>query len=742
MKKSNYRVIGQRPLRVDSIEKVLGKARFGADYSLPGMIHGMTLRSDQTHANILEIDTQAAQDLPGVFAVVTAEDFSPLNPGGIGDIARDNLAIEKVLYRGHAVAAVAAQTRAIAERACALISVKYEVLPMVMTLDDALKPGASVLHRHLGADNGAGRYNGYSANVYEQAFEERGDVDIAFAAAEVIVEREFTTPTVHQGYIEPPTCLADYCDGGQSTLWSTTQGHFPLRDSVAKMVGCGQSDIKVIPTEVGGAFGGKTAVYQEAIAYMLSKKSGRPVKMCMTRAETLQCAGPGAGTKTHVRIGAMRDGTITAMQAKLIYESGAFPAAPTAGGIRSIFSGYDVPNIKIEGLSVVLNKAKVRAYRGPGAPQAAFAAESVLNDLSEKLGIDPIELRLKNAVKKGSTTLVGTFRDIGFEECLNAARDSQHYKSPLGPSQGRAIAAGFWRNGAGTSSASVHMNADGTASIASGSADLSGTRTSLAMIAAEQLQIPLEHISSTVADTESIGFTGMSGGSRTINATGQAVAEACIDAIEQMKMQAASGWNVTPDQIEWRDGSAHNKMTHEFLSAKQICKAANASTGPIVGGSTLNAVPGVGPSFAVHICDVEVDADTGAVTLLRYTAIQDVGTAIHLDAVEGQMQGGAVQGIGWALNEEYIFDAEGQLENPGFLDYRIPLASDLPWIETIMVEVPNDMHPFGVRGVGESPIIPPLAAVACAVGHAIGVKISDLPCSPPRVLAALKKKAG
>ena len=734
-----YKIVGSRPVRPDASDKVTGKANYGADFSLPGMLCGKVLRSEHTHAKILGIDVSGALAIEGVKAAVVANDFSFLQPGGMGDLVRDNFAHEKVLYHGHAVAAVAATTPVIADQALAAINVEYEVLTPVMTLDDAMREDAVILHDHI-FTQGVEPPPRKPSNIYMRDEQRSGNISKGFEEADEIIEREFSTPMVHQGYIEPPACLATYSENGQSTLWSTTQGHFPLRESVARMMQMNEASLKVIPTEVGGAFGGKTAVYHEAIAMMLSKKAGRPVKMQMSREDIFRSAGPGSGSICRVKIGARKDGTITAMSARLVYDSGAFPGAPLAGGMRSVFSAYDVANVFVEGYAVFTNKPKVRAYRGPGAPQANLATESVLNELSDRIGMDPIEFRLKNAVREGSTTAAGTFRKIGLEECLEAAKNSAHYQSALKPNQGRGLAVGFWKNGAGVSSAAIHMNSDGTASLATGSVDLSGTRIALAMIAAEELQIPVADISSVVVDTESITFTGNSAGSRTINATGHAVVGATRHAIEQMKQRAASGWNVTPDQITWQDGKAVNNNNGDELTIKEICRTAPSTGGPITGKDSLEAVLGLGPSFSLHICDAEVDPDTGKVSITRYTTVQDAGTAIHRDAVEGQMQGGAVQGIGWALNEEFIYNRNGVLENPGFLDYRIPLASDLPMIETIVVEVPNELHPYGVRGVGEAPIIPPLAAVASAVSNAIGVRVTELPCSPPRILAAIEKK--
>ncbi len=721
--KHDFKTIGTRPLRQDARDKVTGQARFGDDVTLPNTLYGAVLRSPHAHAEIVSIDTSKAQAVAGVKAIVTAQDFPRLRPGGPGDIANDNLAVDRVLYHGHGIAAVAAVSLSVAEAALKLISVRYKVLPHVLTIDDAIKPGAPCLHERLALD-------GQPANVYERIEEQFGDVDRGFAQADIIMEREYATPTVHQGYIEPTACLASFQADGLSSVWSTTQGHFPLRDSIALMCGMQTSELKVIPTEIGGGFGGKTAPYLEAIALMLSKLSGRPVKMRMSREEVFRCAGPGAASRSRIKIGVRRNGRITAMQAQLFYESGAFPGAPLGGGVRSIFSAYDVENASIEGFSVLVNKPRIRAYRGPGASQACFAVESLLNEICTVLAMDQIEFRLINAIRDGGRNIGGSFRELGLVACLEAAQSSPHYKSKLGPGQGRAVAAGFWRNGGGLSSASIHLHRNGFASVLTGSADLSGTRMSLEMIAAETLQLPIEHVHAEVADTESVGFTGVSGGSRTINATGQAVTRAALNIIDQLKERAASGWNVTPDQVTWREGEVRNNTRDESLSLKDITRLAPGTGGPISASASASPPAGEGPCFAVHICDVEVDKETGRSSVTRYTTIQDAGMAVHPAYVEGQYQGGAVQGIGWALNEEFVYDDQGVLQNPGFLDYRMPVTSDLPMIETIIVEVPNSMHPFGVRGVGEAPIIPPLAAVASAIGHAIGKPVTRLPCSP------------
>ncbi len=743
-----YKYIGQRTIRPDGFDKVTGRANFGADLSLPGMLWAKVKRSPHAHARIIKIDTSKAEALAGVMAVATAADFPAISAEtlqtgetstDVRDLARNNLALEKVLYHGHAVAAVAAVSQAIAEQAVALIEVEYEVLPAVMDAVEAMQEDAPILHEDL-FTQGLETVPDKPSNVAMRMELKKGDVEAGFAEADVIVEREYYTPTVHQGYIEPHACTVRYDEDGQSMIWCCTQGHFDVRASTAKILQMELSKIKVIASEIGGGFGGKTTVYLEPVALVLSKKSGRPVKLVMSREEVFRASGPGSATRNRVKIGAKKDGTITAMEGTLRYEAGAFKGSPMAPGVMCAFTPYDVENMQIEGYDVVVNKPKVAAYRAPGAPQAEFAAESAINELAEKLNMDPIELRLKNAAREGTQAIYGPkFKAVGLVECLEAARQSEHYKAPLGKNQGRAVGAGFWFNAGMNSNVVINMNPDGTVLLVEGSPDIGGSRASMAMMAAEELGIPVEKIKPIVADTDSVGLNSTTGGSRTTFATGMAIIEAAQDIVKQMKERAAAVWNVTLDQVDWVDGAAINTAGDASLSAAEICAAADQTGGPISGRASLSA-RGAGPGFAVHVADVEVDPDTGMVTVVRYTAIQDAGKAIHPGYVEGQFQGGAAQGIGWALNEEYIYDDQGVLENAGFLDYRIPLASDLPMIDTVIVEVPNPFHPYGVRGVGESGIIPPLAAVAGAVSNAIGVRMSRLPCSPPRVLEAIQNR--
>ena len=743
---ATLKYIGTRPVRPDGLEKVTGRANFGADHALPGMLHGKVVRSPHAHAHIRAIDTRAAEAVPGVLAVITAADFP--------DRARfswrrkafnDNLvASDKVFYHGHAVAAVAATSAAAAQAGADAVVVDYEVLDPVTDALEALAPDAPLLHDELFTE-GLTETPIKPSNLVKKQVISKGDVAAAFAKADEVVERTFVTPMVHQGYIEPHACVGNFNEDGQATVWCSSQGHFDVRGMTAMALGMDVGDIRVTPAEIGGGFGGKTTIYLEPLALKLSQKSGRPVKMVMSRDEVFRATGPASGTVNTVKIGCKKNGRIVAMQAKLVYESGAYPGSPLGAGSMCIFAPYDVDNVLIEGYEVVVNRPRVAAYRAPGAPQSMFAGESVVDELAERLGMDPIDFRLKNAAKQGTRAPYGpTFGRIGLRECLEAAKAHPNYAKPLGENEGRGVAVGFWFNGGNQSSAEVHVAASGMVNVVEGSPDIGGSRASMALMAAETLGVPYERIRVRVADTESTGYCATTGGSRVTFATGLAVIRACEDVVAELKRRAAATWGVEADQVEWQEGEARPapgvNVEAQPLPLAELARNAARTGGPISGRASLTA-QGPGPAFSVNMADVRVDAETGRAEVTRFTAIQDAGRAIHPDYVEGQMQGGAAQGIGWALNEEYVYDGDGVLENPGFLDYRVPVASDLPMIDTQIVEVPNANHPYGVRGCGETPIVAPLAAVGNAVSHAIGVRMTNLPLSPPKVLAAIDNGA-
>jgi len=738
--------IGKRTIRPDGADKVTGLAAYGADTRLPGMLWGKVLRSPHPHARIRSIDTSKAAALPGVKAVMTAADIVefPLDKPvmlGIQDMrwmCRNVMARDKALFHGHPVAAVAATSQAIAAEAVKLIEVDYEVLPWAIDIEDAIKPDAPILHEHL-------RFEGKPSNIAGTLEHKLGDIDAGFAEADVVVERSFTTRPVHQGYIETHACLVSVSDG-KATIWSSSQGQFMVRAMCAYLSGLSQSDIRAIPAEIGGGFGGKTIVYLEPLALVLSRKSGKPVKMTMTREEVFRASGPTSGSASTVKLGATKDGRIVAAKGTFYLQAGAFPGSPIRGAAGCAFAPYDIPNVHSRGFDVVSNRSKVAAYRAPGAPIGAYAVECTLDELAEALQMDPLELRLKNAAKQGTKAAHGpTFPTIGYVETLKAAQEHPHYKAPLGPNQGRGVASGFWFNAGGESSAQVNIAEDGTVIVMTGHPDIGGSRASTANIVAELLGIDYRKVQVLIGDTSSIGFSNITGGSRVTYASAIVVTQSTERVIESLRQRAAKLWKIDPEAVIWEDGQARpagdNAGKFEPLSLADLAAKATETGGPIGHGTQLNATGAEG-GFATHICDVEVDRDTGQVKVLRYTSIQDVGRAIHPSYVEGQIQGGAAQGIGWALNEEYIYDRNGRVDNPSFLDYRMPVCSDLPMLDAVMIEVPNPKHPQGVRGVGEVPIVPPLAAVANAIHGAVGRRFHSLPMSPPRVLEVLDGAEG
>lgn len=743
-----YKVLGTRPIRHDGVDKVTGRAVYGVDFQMAGMVHGKILRSPHAHARIKRIDTSRAAAVPGVLAVATSADFPDLankiaNLGegavNLAHLGANCLAKGKVLYQGHAVAAVAATSAHIAEEAVKLIEVEYEPLPAVLWVLDAMQPDAPLLHDHLFTDS-LGKKSSRPSNIAKYIHFEKGDLAAGFAQADIVLEREFRTATVHQGYIEPHVATAHWNSDGHLTIWCSTQGAFTARQQTAELLQIPVSQVTVVPCEIGGGFGGKIPVYLEPVAAILSRKCGRPVKMVMNRDEVFQGTGPTPGSYVRIKLGVTKAGKLTAGYAYLAYDSGAFPDGMIGAGCMCVFSCYDFPHAAVDGYDVCMNKPWTKAYRAPGATQAAFACESVIDELAEQLGLDPIDFRLLNAAKEGTRRVDGpVYPRVGLVESLEAAKRSEHYRAQLsGPNRGRGIAAGYWFNIGLKSSCAANVNADGTVNLIEGSTDIGGTRTSIAMQLAETLGIRAEEVHPRVADTDSVGYTDITGGSRVTFATGLAAYEVGRDIERQMCQRAAALWECDAAKVTCVDGIYHGPR--ESLTFKELAAKISQVGEPVVGRATVDP-QGATNGFGVHLADVEVDPDTGKVTVLRYTAVQDAGKAIHPSYVEGQMQGGSTQGIGWALNEEYVFNERGGMENASFLDYRMPTALDVPMIECIIVEVPNPSHPYGVRGVGETPIVAPPATIANAIYHATNVRFRDLPMSPPKVWRALQQQA-
>lgn len=748
--KTNFQWVGKRTRRPDGVDKVTGRARYGDDMSMPGMLHCKVLRSPHAHAKILSIDTSKAAALKGVKAVLTSAEIPdhplskpPYAPiiNDMHDISRNVMARDKVFYDGHAVAAVAATSERIAKAALKLIEVKYEVLTHVLDPIEAVQPDAPILHEDQFTFLGD-KTSEIPSNLFRSSVGERGDLDQGFGEADLILERDFSSEPVHQGYIEPLACVASTSEDGCVELWTTTQGHFVIRALCSSLLNIELAKIRVTASEIGGGFGGKNTVYGEPVAIRLSQITGRPVRMVMSRKEVFRSSGPTVGSRTHIKMGVKNDGTITAAEVETWYQAGAFKGAPTGRAVETYFSSYTIPNLKATVHDVCVNRPKVAAYRAPGAPMAAFAAEGIINELANRIGMDPIDIRLKNAVTEGDQSLGGSvYGSIGLIEVLNQTKNHPHYLAPLGPNQGRGLALGYWMHGGGLSSVSVHLLDDGSVTVATGNPDIGGSRSSMRVMAAEELGIDIELIKPIVADTGSMGYSHLTAGSRTTFATGWAVINSVREIIEKLCILAAKKWEIDVNDVSWEAGHAVSTKSGDSikpLSLKELAAMATKMGGAIAGHSEINA-GGTGAAFCLQLVDVEVDPETGHVTPLRHTVIQDVGRAISPDYVEGQMQGGAVQGIGWALNEEYVYDDQARLQNTGFLDYRMPVASDVPMIDTVIVEVPNPNHPYGVRGVGEPTLVSAPAAVANAVENAIGKPMSSLPLSPPKVLKAIEQ---
>ncbi|MEQ8855771.1 xanthine dehydrogenase family protein molybdopterin-binding subunit [Gimesia sp.] len=744
-----YKVIGTRPIRHDGADKVTGRALYGADIKVKGMIYGAIHRSPHAHAVIKSIDISKAEALPGVRAVATSADMpepgdkiAELGEGAVNlnHLSSNNLARTKVLYKGHPIAAVAADNIHIAQEAASLIEVEYEVLPPVMDVLKAMEDDAPVLNPDVHTEEAvSGEMGDKPSNIAKHLVYEKGDIAQGFADAKYVVEKEFRTATVHQGYIEPHVATSLWNNDGQITVWTSTQGTFSVRQQVAELLDVPLARVKVVPMEIGGGFGGKISVYLAPVAAVLSRKSGAPVQLVMDRADVLQATGPTPGSYIKVKMGADADGRITAAEAWMAYEAGGYPGSPIGAGCMCVFSCYDVPNGRVEGYDVCVNKPRTNAYRAPGATNAAFATETVVDELCEQLGMAPIDFRLLNASKEGTRRIDGvTYPRIGLVETLEAIKNSEHFNSALeGDNKGRGIACGFWFNAGLKSAVTATVNSDGSVGLLEGSTDIGGSRTAIAMQFAETLGIAAEDIKPAVVDTDSVGYTDVTGGSRVTYATGWAAYEAGKDLQRQIVARAAELWEVDPSAVSYDDGCVVGP--DKRVPFKEIAIELSLTGEPLVGRGVSNHNE-PGGAFGAHVVDVEVDPDTGKVDILRYTAAQDCGTAIHPAYVEGQIQGGAVQGIGWGLNEEYWYDTEGSMRNANFLDYRIPTCYDLPMIETIIVEVPNPGHPFGVRGVGEVPIVPPPAALGAAIHEAVDVRMYELPMSPPRVLHELLQK--
>jgi CO/xanthine dehydrogenase Mo-binding subunit len=744
-------VLGKPLPRIDARERVTGEAVYPADLVRPGMVQAKIKRSPHAHAIIKRIDTTRADALPGVVATVTAADFPELPIGTMipmGEtgydmwmVAQINMARRKVHWVGQPIAAVAAVDPHVAEAALALIDVEYELLPTVPHLGVAMAPDAPVLHEHVFTKGVEPRPRAPS-NVCSRTVISRGDATGALKNATATASVSVAVDTAHQGYLEPQVAIAEVDANGFATVWASTQGQFTTELMVGRMLDLPLSKLKVVPLEIGGGFGGKIAIHGEAVAVRLAQKCRRPVKLVFTREEVLQGgSGPAAGALIDIAVGADTDGKLTAIEGTYRVDAGGLPGMSPSLMMQASAALYQCPHLNLVGYDIVTNKPRTEAYRGPGGIQVAFAMEQAMDALSQKLGVDPLEFRKRNASVTGSTMPIGTpFPSIGLTTILERIGEHACWRDPLPEGRfprGRGLALGYWRGTSMTSAAHITIAGDGRPMVTMGAVDISGTRTTMAQVVAEEFGLPLGDVHVQTADSKSAGYSDPAAGSRVARTTTAALVEASADALGQLRVRAALRLQCSPTDLVYSGGRFSSRLAAGTSITLAELMQATLTEGAIVGRGTSSNLP-LGVEIGAHVCDVEVDTDTGQVTVLRYTAFQDVGLALNPMAVEGQIEGSVVQGLGWALTEGFDYDADGRLRNASLLDYRLPTALDVPTIDAVIIETPVPGVPYDVRGVGEVPIVPVAGAVANAIARATGTRVRQMPMTPERVLNALR----
>lgn len=744
-----------RPI-TDADEKVTGAARYPADVELPGMVHARAVLSPFAAAAIAGIDTTAAEQAPGVVAVLTASDLPTA-----GLPARDRnsaiLATDQVVWQGQPVAVVVAETPAAAAEAVPLVDVDYRPRDAVVDVERAAAAGAVLVWTHgiekgegasadvhAGGAAGGGESEDVGGNVVEAKVFARGDVAEGLAAADEIVEMQLRTASVHQAYLEPHTVVAAVDDfDGTVTVYSSTQGLFSTRNSVARLLGLSHEKVRIIPMTVGGGFGARYGIF-EPLAGAIAIAVGRPVKLTLTRSEDFVSTTPAPATVFEVKAGATRDGRLTALQARILTQSGAF-AAGMAGIVGTLFGSiYRCPNISIHTAEVLTNTSMAGAYRAPGAPQAAFALESTMDELASAIGMDPIAFRLGNAVESGDEMADGErWANIGLRPCLEVAAEHPLWqgRDNLPDGHGVGIAAGGWPGGTAPAAALCRADSDGIFYIHVGSVDITGTNTAFQLIAAEIIGISADDIRVINGDSSVAPQSGPSGGSMVTYTVGNAVREAAEGARQQILEIASEMLEAAIDDLEICEsvvrvkGSPGAEMPVRRIAAQGARFAGKHA--PIMAHGR-SAVTTQSPGFTVQIVEVAVDRETGSYRVVNQVVIQDVGRAINPALIAGQIHGGAAQGIGWAMQEQLVYDEAGTLTTGSFSGYLLPDATQIPNVEPVLVENPSPIGPLGARGVGEPPIIGGPAAVANAIRAAVGARVTELPITSERVWAALR----
>lgn len=731
---TSYKVIGQRVRRQDAGPRLTGHERYTADLSLPGMLHAAFVLSTQAHARIVSIDAAAALAVPGVERVVTAADL-PEFARNDAELVREVffLAHERVLYAGQHLAVVLAETPEAAEEAAELVRVEYAPLAPALDLDLALSDDAATVHPELG-------HNRSAAVRFE-----RGDVDAALANAAGAVSGEFHSEAVYQSYLEPRAVVADADAIGRVTVYTPTQGQFAMRSMIAQALRLPEHDVIVQPMVVGGGFGAKFVLFEPLVA-LLAQLAGRPVKLVLTRSADFVATIQAPQSRVRATLTADGAGRITAIDADIVVDTGAFSHSPYQLMGLMMGSWYPAANLRISSTEVYTNRSGAAAYRAPGLTPLAFALEQLVDELARGLGLSPLELRARNVARPGDPMADGVpWPDQQLTRLLTEAVQHPLWTAPKQPGEGVGVAIGAMRGSSEPASASVRLIADGALSISVGSIDITGTNGALAQIAAETFGLPLEQVRVATAPANLAPHSGGSGGSKILYTVGNAVVAATRDAREQALDIAAELLEVDVDDLELTDGVVRVfGAPDRTLTLKELASntsGLSARFAPVHGqGNVANRTKA--PGVTVHLARVRVDAETGEVAITGYAALHDVGKAINPAEVEGQIQGGVAQGVGWAFYEALRFDADGQPLTAGYMDYALPRASQTPAIETCIFEFPSPEGPFGAKGIGEPPVIPPAAALANAIHDATGVRLRRLPMTAERVWRALHDDDG
>jgi len=754
-------VIGQRRPRIDAPDKVTGATRYAADGYVHGLLHARPILSTEAHARIRRVDREVALAVPGVVAVLVAADLPTATTGT--DRTAEPLAREEVFFAGQPVAIVVAESEAAAEDGAEAVVVEYETLPAAIDLEEAMTPGAPLARLventeeggdlesiHAGLDHAQedADEEQLSGNVLDRVHRKSGDAAAALEASDAVVSGTFRTPWVYQAYIEPQVATAWLEPGGTLVVSTSTQGSFVTRSELARAFGLPLDRIRVIAEPLGGAFGGKFALI-EPLVVGAALALGQPVRLVLTRSEDFQATNPASAQVTHLRVGARKDGTLTGIEARMIVDRGSNAGWGLEGITSALVAGpYRWEAHNLRGYGVQTNRVTFGAYRAPGAPTAAFAVESLLDELAQALDLDPIELRLRNAVVEGDIGSSGNpYPTIGAVEVLERLRDHPlwHARASLPEDEGVGVAAGYWPGGNEPAAAVCRVDSDGTMTVVTSAVDMSGVDTGFAIIAAAAFGLSPDKVRVVSADTATGPYAGASGGSKVTYTVGKAVLSAARSAREKVLAAASQELEIAPDDLEVVDGvvravgAPDRSITVEEIARKTLRFGGRYE--PIEGHGGSAQTRGA-PSVAAHLSHVRVDRETGEIELLQHVIAQDVGRALNPALVEGQMRGGATQGMGWALFEQLDHDEDGRLLTGSFLDYAIPVAERVPEIETIIVEVPAPDGPFGAKGIGEAPVVAAAPAIANAIAAAVGLRLRELPMTPPRVWAALRDSGG